>query len=99
MVLNVKLVRELTDEELEEKIQEFDYDLPNELLARFKAVKMDLAEMKVQLDRAIKEAVIADKTIEDYKRLNRELIDDYTNQLEKLIEAESRLAYYEGDDE
>lgn len=99
MIPNVKLVKELTDEELEKRIQEFDYELPNELLLRFKAVKMDLAEMKVQLDRAIKEAVIADKTIEDYKRLNRELIDDYTNQLEKLIEAESRLDYYEGDDE
>lgn len=99
MTQNLKPVERLTDEELEERIRNLDYSAAIEALKRFKDVKLDLAEMKVQLDRAIKEAVIADKTVEDYKKLNRELIDDYTNQLEKLIEAESRLAYYEGDDE
>ena len=95
----MKLVRELTDEELEERIQEFNYELPNELLVRFKTLKAEMEITKIQLDRAIKEAIVSDKIAENYKKLNRELIDDYTNQLEKLIEAESRLAYYEGDDE
>ena len=99
MTPNVKLVKELTDEELEKRIQEFNYDLSNELLVRFKTVKAELTVTKVQLERAVKEAVISDKAIDDYKRLNREIIDDYVNQLERLVEAESRLAYYEGDDE
>lgn len=93
------MVQNLTDEELEKELYKLNFEAATEMLRRFKIVKTDLAETKTQLDRAIKEAVIADKTVEDYKRLNRELIDDYTNQLEKLIEAESRLAYYEGDDE
>ena len=95
----MKLVRELTDEELEEKIQEFDYDLPNELLARFKAIKMDLAEMKVQLDRAIKEAIMSDKECEEYKDLFREVAECHRGAVEELIECRSRLSYYEGDDE
>lgn len=93
------MVQNLTDEELEKELYKLNFEAATEMLRRFKTVKTDLAETKTQLDRAIKEAVIADKTVEDYKSLNRKLIDGYTNQLEKLIEAESRLAYYEGDDE
>lgn len=99
MTPNAKLVKELTDEELEKRIQEFDYELPNELLLRFKVVKMDLAEMKVQLDRAIKEAIMSDKECEEYKDLFREVAEHHREAVENLIECRSRLSYYEGDDE
>lgn len=95
----MKLVKELTDEELEKRVQELNYDLSNELLLRFKTVKMDLAEMKTQLDRAIKEATISDKKCEEYKDLFREVAEQSREVFESLIECKSRLAYYEGDDE
>lgn len=95
----MKLVKELTDEELEKRVQELNYDLSNELLLRFKTVKMDLAEMKTQLDRAIKEATISDRQCNEYKDLFKEVAEKHREVVETLIECESRLAYYEGDDE
>ena len=93
------MVQNLTDEELEKELYKLSFEAATEILRRFKTIKTDLAETKTQLNRAVKEATISDKIVEDFKKLNRELIDDYTNQLERLVEAESRLAYYEGDDE
>lgn len=95
----MKSIRELTDEELEKRIQEFDYDLPNELLRRFKIIKEDLNETKIQLDRAIKELDISERKNFFHKEILKEINEAYLEKIGELIEAESRLAYYEGDDE
>lgn len=99
MTSNIKSVQELTDEELEKKVYELDYAAATETIKRFKAIKLDIAEMKIQLDRAIKEAVISDKIAKDYKEVNREISEAYMEKVEEFIEVKNRLAYYEGDDE
>lgn len=95
----MKPVERLTDEELEERICNLDYSAAMEALKRFKEIKLDLAEMKVQLDRAIKEAIMSDKECEEYKDLFREVAEHHREAVENLIECRSRLSYYEGDDE
>ena len=92
-------MEELTDEELEKKVHELDYAAAAETLIRFKNIKMDLAEMKIQLDRAIKEALISDKECNEYKELFRDVAEKHKEAVEALIECRSRLSYYEGDDE
>ncbi len=55
--------------------------------------------MKIQLDRAIKEALISDKECNEYKELFRDVAEKHKEAVEALIECRSRLSYYEGDDE